>query len=308
VVDVAPAPRNGSAEPGLRATPLARATAKDLGIDLLTVHGSGPQGRVVERDVLAFAPTAPRSPEPSVAATVPPAPPLPADVEPLRGLRRLTAERVTRSATTVPQVTLLLDVDLTEADQLRQAIGQEYARLGLPRLTWDALFAKALGVVLSRHPAVHAQWVEGAGLRHYQAVHVGIAVALESEGLVVPVVRDADTRSLRALAADVVHLVDRARAGALTPAEMAGGTCTITNLGRTRVRGFTPVLNPPQPIILGIGQIALRPAVRDGALAVRTTATLSVVFDHRVMDGAPAAAFATELVELLERPTVLLGL
>jgi pyruvate dehydrogenase E2 component (dihydrolipoamide acetyltransferase) len=155
---------------------------------------------------------------------------------------------------------------------------------------------------------VLAQWVDGEGLRPVDEVHVGVAVTLEPEGLVVPVLRHADRRSLRELAAELLELVARARAGRLSPTEMQGGGFTITNLGGYRVDGFTPILNPPETAILGVGRIADKAVVVDGAIVARSMCTLSLSFDHRVVDGAPAAAFLARTAELLERPYTLLGI
>jgi pyruvate dehydrogenase E2 component (dihydrolipoamide acetyltransferase) len=153
-----------------------------------------------------------------------------------------------------------------------------------------------------------AQWVEGEGLRQPEQVHVGVAVALDPEGLVVPVLRNADRRSLRELAADLLGLVDKARAGRLSPVDMQGGGFSITNLGAYRIDGFTPIINPPETAILGVGRIADKAVVVDGKVEPRTMCTLSLSFDHRVVDGAPAAAFLARLAELLERPYALLGI
>jgi pyruvate dehydrogenase E2 component (dihydrolipoamide acetyltransferase) len=133
-------------------------------------------------------------------------------------------------------------------------------------------------------------------------------VALEPEGLVAPVLRDAHIRSLRELAADLLALVERARANRLRPEEMQGGPFTITNLGGYRIQSFTPIINPPETAILGVGRIAEKPAVVDGRIEARTLCTLSLSFDHRVVDGVPAAAFLARLAELLERPYTLLGI
>src|SRR5439155_12308096 len=163
-------------------------------------------------------------------------------------------------------------------------------------------------VALGEHPAVLAQWVDGHGLRRAEGVHVGVAVALDPEGLVVPVLRNADRRSLRELAVDLLALVDKARAGRLSPGEMHGGSFTITNLGAYRIDGFTPIINPPETAILGVGRIADKAVVIEGKVEVRTMCTLSLSFDHRVVDGVPAAAFLARLAELLERPYALLGI
>jgi pyruvate dehydrogenase E2 component (dihydrolipoamide acetyltransferase) len=168
--------------------------------------------------------------------------------------------------------------------------------------------ARAAGLALVEHPRVLAQWKDGQGIQNTDAVNVGLAVALEPEGLVVPVLNDADRRTLRELAAEVIALTDRARAGRLSPLEMQGGTFTITNLGAYRVDGFTPIINPPETAILGVGRIVDKAVVVDGKVEPRTMCTLSLSFDHRVIDGAPAAAFLARLTELLERPYALLGI
>lgn len=178
----------------------------------------------------------------------------------------------------------------------------------MPRLPWDALIARAAGLALVDHPAVLGQWVDGQGIRTPEAVHVGVAVALAPEGLVVPVLRDVATRSLRELAADLLGLVDKARASRLGPSEMQDGTFTITNLGAYRVDGFTPIVNPPETAILGVGRIAEKAVVLNGQIEARLMCTLSLSFDHRVVDGVPAAAFLARLAELLERPYALLGI
>jgi pyruvate dehydrogenase E2 component (dihydrolipoamide acetyltransferase) len=215
------------------------------------------------------------------------------------------------SAQATARVTLFLDADFSEASRFREQLLPEFARLGVAKLPWDALIAKAAALALGEHRAVLAQWVDDAParLRQPEAVHVGVAVALQPEGLVVPVLRDAGTRSLRELAADLLFLADKARAGRLSPTEMQGGTFTITNLGAYRIDGFTPIVNPPETAILGVGRIVPKPVVVvDGKIEARTMCTLSLSFDHRVVDGASAAAFLSRLAELLERPYTLLGI
>lgn len=295
----------------LLATPLARRLALEHGVDLAHVTGSGPGGRITNDDVLAAAEARRGTPAPQPTAPAPDSAAPPAGIQPLSRLRRLTAQRMHESAHSVARVTLLLEADFTEVTRLRRQLQPEFVRLGVPKLPWDAIVARAAGMALAAFPAVNARWVEGQGiLRHpHPHAHVGVAVALGEhggDGLVVPVLRDADTRSLRALASDLLVLVEKARTGALTPANYEGGTFAITNLGQYRVDGFTPVVIPGQAAILGVGRIAERPAVVDGQLAVRTICTLSLAFDHRVVDGAPAAAFLAHLADLLERPYALL--
>jgi pyruvate dehydrogenase E2 component (dihydrolipoamide acetyltransferase) len=276
------------------ATPLARRLAEEHGVPLADLRGTGPGGRVTQDDVL-------RAAQPSQ-------PPAGGAIQPLSRIRRITAERMAASARTTARVSLFLDADFSEAVRFRQQLEPEFVRLGVARLPWDAIVARAAALALAEHRGLLAQWVDGQGLRAVEEVNVGVAVTLEPEGLVVPVLRGADRRSLRELAADLLELVAKARAGRLGPAEMQGGGFSVTNLGGYRIDGFTPILNPPESAILGVGRIADKPIVRDGAIVARTMCTLSLSFDHRVVDGAPAAAFLARLAELLERPYALLGI
>jgi pyruvate dehydrogenase E2 component (dihydrolipoamide acetyltransferase) len=277
------------------ATPLARRLAEEHGVSIGDIRGSGPGGRITPDDVLR-------------AARQTPAAPQAVGVQPLSRIRRITAERMATSAQTAARVTLFLEADFSEAARFRAQLQPEFARLGLERLPWDAILARAAALALVEHPGVLAQWVDGQGLRQPDDVNIGVAVTLEPEGLVVPVLRNADKRSLRELSAELLGLVSKARAGRLSPGEMQGGSFSITNLGGYRIDGFTPILNPPETAILGVGRIADKPTVIDGTVVPRTMCTLSLSFDHRVVDGAPAAAFLARLAELLERPYALLGI
>ncbi len=296
-------------------SPRARKRARDMGVDLSSLRGSGPHGRIMEADVLAAAPSAatPSAAAPSTAApstaAAPPAPSVTVtQTEPLSRIRRITAERMAASAQTAARVTLFLEADFSEATRFRRQLEPEFARAGVSKLPWDALIARAAALALVDHRHVAAQWVDGQGLRQPHGIHIGVAVSLEREGLVVPVLRDTDTRSLRELTSELLELADKARAGRLAPHEMQGGVFSITNLGQYRVDGFTPILNPPETAILGVGRIAEKAVVVDSKVEVRTMCTLSLSFDHRVVDGAPAAAFLARLAELLERPYALLGI
>jgi pyruvate dehydrogenase E2 component (dihydrolipoamide acetyltransferase) len=284
-----------TAESRVVATPLARRLAQEHGVSIDKLQGTGPGGRVTQDDVLRAAE------QDRVGVPV-------AGVAPLTRVRRITAERMAASAQATARVSLFLEADFSEAARFRKQLAPEFERLGVPKLPWDAIIARAAGLALAEHRRVLAQWVDAQGLRQPEEVHVGVAVALEPEGLVVPVLRNADRRSLRELAQDLLGLVDKARAGRLSPEDMDGGTFSITNLGGYRIDGFTPIINPPQTAILGVGRIADKAVVVDGKVEVRTTCTLSLSFDHRVVDGAPAAAFLSRLAELLERPYALLGL
>jgi pyruvate dehydrogenase E2 component (dihydrolipoamide acetyltransferase) len=197
-------------------------------------------------------------------------------------MRRQIADRMTRSLASGAQLTLTREVDASALVAARRALASS-----LGELPYDAFFVRALGQALADDPALNAV-VEGDEILVLEDVHVGVAVAVAG-GLLVPVVRDAATRPLGAIARDVVDLAERARAGRLSPDDLAGGTVTITNLGGQGIDVFTPILNPPQSAILGIGRIAPRPIAVGDALAVRPTVHLSLTFDHRVADGVPAA-------------------
>ena len=285
------------------ATPLARRLADEHGVSIGDLRGTGPGGRVTQDDVLRAA--AQLQPPP---AQVQPIQTAAADVTPLTRIRRLTAERMIASAQQTARVSLFLEADFSEATRFRNQLQPEFARLGVPKLPWDAIIARAAALALVEHPSVGGQWADGQGIRRPSGIHIGVAVALEPEGLVVPVLRDADQRSLRELTADLLGLADRARAGRLSPSEMQGGTFSLTNLGAYRIDGFTPIINPPETAILGVGRIADKAVVLDGRIEPRSMCTLSLSFDHRVVDGAPAAAFLARLAELLERPYALLGI
>jgi pyruvate dehydrogenase E2 component (dihydrolipoamide acetyltransferase) len=310
---VAPAPVTpvpDAAGGAIRTSPLARSLARKHGLDLHTVRGSGPGGRIVRADVEAAiagrpepAQPAPSTPAPLPAATAPA--PLPAataaaeDVRvPLSSIRRITAQRLTESAA-APHFYLTSVVDAEPLLALRRDLNGALAAQQLKVSVTD-LLVKAAAVTLRAHPEVNASW-GGDHLIQRAHVNVGIAVALE-EGLIVPVVRDADSKSLSEVARDAHALTDRARDGKLTPDEFSGGTFTISNLGMFGIDHFTAVINPPEAAILAVGAARQEAVVRDGVLVPATTMKLTLSIDHRVLDGATAAAFQRDLVGLLEHP------
>jgi pyruvate dehydrogenase E2 component (dihydrolipoamide acetyltransferase) len=212
---------------------------------------------------------------------------------PLIGMRGLIARRMHQSLAATAQLTLMREVDATPLVRLRESLASR-AGEGV-RVTYDAVFAKALAAALLQHPVLNAL-VEGEQVLVLANVHVGIAVAVEG-GLVVPVLRDSAHRPVLELAGELHELVDRARRAQLRPEDMEGGTVTLSNLGAYRVDAFTPILNPPQSAILGVGQIARRAFVDEaGQLTVRPTVHLSLTFDHRVADGATAAQLLDAVV------------
>jgi pyruvate dehydrogenase E2 component (dihydrolipoyllysine-residue acetyltransferase) len=284
-----------------KASPAARRLAVERGVDLGNVVGSGPGGRIVEADVLAAAERPVSAQGATIAATgahaIPasslaaPAAQVPWRIQrriPLTGIRGAVARRLREALATAVPLTLTREA---RADALVATRERLRARLGAA--PWDALFVKLFADALREHPALNAV-VAGDEILVLDDVHVGFAVPV-NDGLVVPVVRDADRRPLAEVVAAVRELGDRARAGKLSPPDLLGGTATVSNLGAHGVDAFTPVLNPPQSAILGVGRIALRPTVEQGAaaeegrLVAAPTCMLSLTFDHRVADGAPAA-------------------
>ena len=300
------------------ASPLARKLAAEHGVDLALLQGTGPGGRITEKDVTAFVEIREAAPAHAVVPTPAEGPStLPAvaaatgDFEPLNRVRRITAERMAASSRSVARVTLLMEVDMTEAVRFRTQLAPEFEKRFGARLAYDAMIAKACAIGLAEHPHVNAQWQEAGdgqatGLRLQASVNVGIAVAAEA-GLLVVVVRDADKKPLSQVNADLMGMVAKSKQGGLGPDALSGGTFTITNLGGYGVEAFTPIVNPPESAILGIGRIAKRPAVVEGQIVPRDLMYLSLAFDHRVVDGAPAAQFLQRVKECLEAPYVLLA-
>ena len=316
--EAAAAPTAAAAPERIVASPLARKLAAEHGVDLAQLTGTGPGGRITEKDVTAFVALRATAPAHAVMlmpeegpASLPAVAAATGDFEPLNRVRRITADRMAASARSVARVTLLMEVDMTEAVRFRTQLAPEFEKRYGARLAYDAMIAKACAIGLAEHPHVNAQWQEAAngqpaGLRLQSSVNVGIAVASE-QGLLVVVVRDADSKPLAQVNKDLSEMVAKSRQGGLGPDALSGGTFTITNLGGYGVEAFTPIVNPPETGILGIGRIAKRPAVVDGQIVPRDLMYLSLSFDHRVVDGAPAAQFLQRVKECLESPYVLLA-
>ncbi len=273
------------------ATSAAKRLAAEQGVNLAEVRGTGLGGRITEEDVRAYLE---RVKAPAAAAVPRPA----AGVIPFTGMRQAIAEQMVESLRTMAQVTLTMEVDATELVRLREQLKAEFD------LTYTDLLVKAVAKTLKRHPVLNATLV-GDEIHLLEAIHVGIAVALP-EGLIVPVLRDADKRTVQEIAQESRRLVQAARDGKLTVDEVTGGTFTITNLGAYGVDGFTPIINPPEVAILGVGRIAEKPVIYEGQVAKRSLMVLSLTIDHRIVDGAPGAEFLRSLKEILENPYRLL--
>jgi pyruvate dehydrogenase E2 component (dihydrolipoamide acetyltransferase) len=263
--------------------PAARRLAARLGLELDSVTGSGPGGRVVLADVEAQAGRAEAQPE-YVAV-------------PLSGMRRTIAERMHLSLQSTAQLTMTTQADVTELVRLRSAADG---------ISHTDVLVRACALTLAEHPGLNAV-VTDTEIRRYRPVRIGIAVAVP-DGLLVPVLPDAGALTLTQIALATRDLVARARAGRLSPADLDGGTFTITSLGGYGIDSFTPILNPPQVAILGVGRIAEQPARRDGQLDWRQVMTLSLTVDHRAVDGAPAAEFLHDLAGRLADPAALFAM
>jgi 2-oxoisovalerate dehydrogenase E2 component (dihydrolipoyl transacylase) len=298
---------NGSAHPNGERVPLAtppvRKLAKDLGVDLRSLAGSGATGAITRDDVRAAASAPAEQAVPAGGTTAgAPAPGRGGSRrEPIRGVRKATAAAMVASAFTAPHVTEFLAVDVTATMALRDRLRgtRAYAEV---KLTPLAFVAKAVCLAARRTPEVNASWDEAAGeIVYYDHVQLGIAAATP-RGLIVPKIRDADTLDLAGLAGALGELTATARSGRTPPADLVGGTFTITNVGVFGVDTGTPILNPGEAAILAVGAIKPAPWVVDGELAVRTVCQLALSFDHRLVDGEQGSRFLADVGALLEDP------
>ena len=279
----------------VKASPLARRLAREKGIELGQVTGSGPEGRIVAEDVERFQVAAPAAAPLAAAA---------GEVEEIQltSTRKTIARRLTE-AWQAPVFQLTVSADMTRANELRERLVARLAD-GETKPTVSDLLTKVAAAALVRHPAVNAHFT-GESIRRFPAAHVGIAVAAPN-GLVVPVLRDADRRTIQELATARADVVARARDGKLQRADLEDGTFTISNLGMYGIEQFVAVLNPPQAAILAVGSTVETPVVRAGEVVVRPLLTLTLTCDHRAIDGADGAEFLRTVKELLEEPALAL--
>ena len=301
----APAPSDGDgrarevvsvqpAEGRVKASPLARRIARERGIDLASLRGTGPEGRVVAEDVERAEAGAPAAPAPTAVPS--------GELErvPMTSIRRTIARRLTE-AWQIPVFQLVASADMSRVNGLLERLRADDAG---PRVTVTDVLTKAAAAALMQHREVNAQWGDDAILL-FPTANVAIAVAAP-QGLVVPVIKNAERLRLGEIAAARSDLVTRARENKLRQEDLEGGTFTISNLGMYRVERFTAVLNPPQAAIVAVGAIEEAAVPIDGELVVRPLMTLSATFDHRTVDGAPAANFLQTLKEVLEEPGLML--
>jgi pyruvate dehydrogenase E2 component (dihydrolipoamide acetyltransferase) len=285
-----PASGASSADARRAVSPVARKLAAELGVDLASVVGSGPGGRITREDVERAA----REPQRVSAAARSPAraaAPSASQPIPFRGIRKTIAERMHQSLRDTAQLTITAEADVTPATELRTRITREF------ECSVTDLIIHAVARALVKHPRLNSR-LDGNQIVASPAVNVGLAVSLD-DGLIVPVIHDAAQKTLREIAVESKSLAERARLGRLKLEDVTGGTFTITNLGPWGVDAFTPILNPGETAILGVGRIVEKPAIYRGEIARRAMVTLSLTFDHRVVDGAPAAEFLQSVVEIL---------
>jgi pyruvate dehydrogenase E2 component (dihydrolipoyllysine-residue acetyltransferase) len=282
------APARGEGAP---ASPAAKRRAKELGVDVTLVPPSAPGKRVMVEDVEAFA--AAGGQEQAAEA----APAAAGQVVPFAGIRKVVAERLTESLQTMAQVTIAREVEAGGLVARRAALAAGFEAATGVRLSYTDLLVETVARLLGDHPLLNATLTE-QGIVCPPAVHMGVAVALD-DGLIVPVIRDADRRPLAEIAGDRADLAAKAQAGTLTLDELEGGTFTISNLGSFGADAFTPIVNPPQCAILGVGRIVDKPVAVAGQVEIRPMLWLSLTFDHRIVDGAPAARFLQQLGDRL---------
>ena len=294
-----PTPPASAARSEVRATPAARKIARELNVDLTTISGSGPGGRIVEDDVTAVGASGRR-----VAAT----PAIAADhsdegrLVPFNTIRRIVAERLGESMRAVPHFYLTAQIDMTALRDLQRRIEPEVVQAAGAKASLTVLIAYIVGHVLVDHPYLNAS-IEGDATRLHPSANIGIAID-RSGDLIVPVLRDVQTHSLRELIREFVHLRDEAQNRSIKPAQMRGGTFTLSNLGMYGVDSFTAIISPPECAILAIGRTVDTPVGRGGQIVLRPMATFTLSSDHRIVDGVTAARFMSDLRKAIEIPDI----
>ena len=304
-------PAVGAGSDRVKASPLAKRIARDSGLDLQGVQGSGPGGRVVKRDLEgaarpaatpAAAPMQPRTTHPAPAPTpVTRGGPAFEDV-PLTQIRKTIARRLAASLGPVPHFFLTTEVDMERAAEAREALNAQLGDGG--RVSFNDIIIKATALALTKHRACNA-WFQDDHIRYWNDVHIGMAVAIE-DGLITPVIKNADLKSLAQIGAEAKALAGRARDRRLAPDEYTGSTFSVSNLGMFEIDQFTGVINPPESGILAIGSIVQKPVVVDGVVTPRRRMRVTMSCDHRVIDGATGAAFLKTFKQMLENPLAML--
>ncbi|MBB4019379.1 pyruvate dehydrogenase E2 component (dihydrolipoamide acetyltransferase) [Chelatococcus caeni] len=302
------APMNGRhAAPtadGIRATPLARRTARLNGIAIDAVTGSGPRGRITEKDVLAHLAQAESAAPAPVAARAPAETPAEGELVPFGPVRRIIASRLAESMRVAPHFYMTAQMDMSALQALLKRVGPRIEKAVGVKPSLTVLLARVVGGILPRHPMLNAS-VEGDAARLHAAVNIGIAMERDGD-LVVPVLRGAEGKTLAELTRDFGRLREAVASRSIQPADMRGGTFTLSNLGMFGVDSFTAIINQPESAILAIGRTVEMPVGRNGEIVLRPMATFSLSSDHRIVDGVAAARFMADLREAIECPEVLI--
>jgi len=296
----------------VKASPLAKRMAREAGVDLKLVSGSGPGGRVVKRDVegsasRALAPAAAtpvvqshpasRIPHPEVTGA-------PFEDVPLTQIRKTIAKRLAASLGPIPHFFLTTEVDMERASEARDALNKQLGDQGSGKVSFNDIIINATAHTLTKHPACNA-WFQEDHIRYWHEVHIGMAVAVE-DGLITPVIRNAERKSLADIGREAKELAEKARSRRLQPSEYTGSTFSVSNLGMFDIDQFTAVINPPEAGIIAVGSIVQKPVVVDGQLTPRRRMRITMSCDHRVIDGATGAAFLKTLKQMLENPLAML--
>lgn len=304
----APGATPAAASPGIAVDTRIATFAGQAGVDLSQITGSGPGGKITKADVLRAMNANLSSKAQQSAAPRPAHAPsdAPGTVQPMAGMRKIIADNMMASIHQSAQLSVFVEIDATRLVSLQHRLGKKYGANEQVRISVNDIVGLAVCRSLKDHPIMNS-WLTDEGIVLHAGVNLGIAVALP-DGLVVPNVKDAGGKGLLELSADIRRVVEMARQGKLTFDEIQGGTFTITNVSRLGVDGFTPILNPPETGILGVGRIVQKPGIDENAqIAIRSCMTLSLTFDHRVVDGAPAMRFLRTLADYLEEPVMLLA-
>ncbi len=259
------------------ASPAAKKLAREYDINLAQIQGTGPGGRIVEEDIRNFV-DGKADLEPSVKEELP-----------LTGIRKITAERLASSFKTAPHSFIILEADITEATKLREKTQASYS----------AILVHAAARALRKYPVVNSTLIDGK-IRVYEDINIGVAVSTE-KGLVVPVVRNADEKKVNEISSELKQFAEKARRSKLSKGELTGGTFTVTNLGMYDVELFLPIINPPEAAILAAGRIVSKPVVEDKEIVAKPMMALTLAYDHRIIDGAPASMFLREIKEEIEK-------
>ena len=296
------APLRETREPAKRifVSPIARRIARDKGIDLSTLKGSGPGGRIVKADVLQAAE------KPTFREKIAPPPtPIPSmKTIPLKGIRRIIAKRMTESFQNIPHFYLSLEIDMTACLALHEKMREEVEKRARVKLTLTDILVKIVASALRRHPVFNSR-IEGDQILLIEDINIGVATALE-DGLIVPVLHQADQKSFTEIAVALRGLTQRAKEGKLSLEEVGGGTFTLSNMGMLGIDTFNAIINPPQCSILGVGRTVKKPVVLENNIQIRPMAWFSLSSDHRIVDGATAALFLNDIKDYVENPALLL--